>query len=92
MKQKEIKGIQRKYPIAEVIWEDHHGDKIEEWTVKTEKESLKPELVHSVGFLVTENTKMIELMRDVGYAPDDTDTGAPVRIIKKCIIHFNILA
>lgn len=91
MKEKTIKGLKRKYPIAEVIWEDHHGDKQEEWTVKTAKESLKPELVHSVGHVVSENAQMIEFMRDVGYAPDDPDSGAPLRIIKKCIVHFKVL-
>lgn len=92
MKEKTMKGFTRKHPLVDVVWEDHAADKEDSWTVKTEAHELKPELVHSVGHLVTENRQMIEIMRDVGYAPDDADSGGPIRIIKKCIIHYKILA
>ena len=79
--------LKRKYPRIEVLWEDHHADDEDSWTEPTKPDELEPELILTSGYLVSENKDIIEVARDIGYSASDTDIGAPLRILKKCIRH-----
>jgi hypothetical protein len=67
-----------------VTWLDHHerGGQGE----ATTPDNLKPMLWTSIGFLVSENDTMLELVRDISADKDVTDVGASLRIMKNSIV------
>lgn len=77
--------LKRKYHRIEFLWEDHHSDKEDSWTEPTKADELEPGLILTSGYLVSESRDIIEVARDMGYSSDDSEIGAPIRILKKCI-------
>jgi hypothetical protein len=75
-----------------VIWEDHHSKSDEsEWGQPTPPDYLKPILVRSAGFIVSENEDMIELARDAYMDEDELVISGPIRILRKCIVSLTYL-
>ena len=79
--------LKRKFPRIEVLWADHHSDHEDNWTSPSLPTQMKPALILTSGYLVSENSEMVEVARDIGYTEEDKDISAPMRIIKKCILH-----
>ena len=75
-----------KLPRIEVLWEDHNSNYMDEWCEATPKNELKPTLVMTRGFLVSENNKMIEIARDLDMDKEEASIGAHIRILKSCIV------
>lgn len=71
---------------AEVIaWADHSepGEQ-PTWGDPTQKDELRPAVIFSVGFVATENDRMVELVRDMA---EDKLVGARLHIMKNAIIY-----
>lgn len=70
-----------------IAWEDHHSKADEsEWAKPTAPEDLKPLVIRSVGFIVSENDQMIELARDAYLDDSNLIVSGHMRILKKCIV------
>lgn len=82
-----LKQPHRRYPRIEVIWEDHHSDEFDEWTEPSSAEELTPVLIQTSGYLVGESDSTIEISRDADHDQNDGSIGAPIRILKKCIVY-----
>ena len=75
-----------------ILWEDHHEPDKDTWDSPTPADKLGPVIVHTVGFVVSENDMIIEVARD--YYADDGEmlAGAFLQIMAKCIVSRKVLS
>ena len=72
-----------KYPIVEVVWNDHFFDEEDKTLADIKKDAVKPYVGTYVGYLVHENKAMLVLCANV-WAEDDLS--CPMYIMKNSIV------
>lgn len=72
----------KRKPVT-IVWRDHHACVLE--GEPTEPDKLIPQIWRSVGFLVSQNDHMVEIVRDVSDDGSNQVDGA-LRIMRDCIL------
>ena len=82
--------VAAKWPFEIICWIDH-GEPIDKrsWDGPTPPEQLRPIVVWTGGFIVSENDQIVEQARDTS---EYGHTSASINIIKKCIVYRKRIA
>tara|TARA_R110000822_G_scaffold294245_3_gene416311 strand:- start:165 stop:431 length:267 start_codon:yes stop_codon:yes gene_type:complete len=74
-----------KHNLVLVIWRDTREIDSGSWHDKKEVETTASSVIHSVGWIIEENTVDIKISADIPADIDDTDVGRTTVIPRGCV-------